>query len=259
MTDLILIDRSDPAVAVVTLNRPESRNALTLAMWQGLAETFESLSEEPEVRAVILTGAGGAFCAGADIKEFETVRSDLENGELYGHTVERANRAILECTKATYAAVSGPAFGGGCGLALCCDFRFADRTAVFAIPAARLGIVYGIHETRALVNAVGLETAKDILFTARRLDAEEAEASGMASGLVEDPMAAAKDHAARLRENAPLTIAGAKAVFATMGGGPDAPQRDRIRDWQRRALESEDYRNAVAAFAQKRKPEFHGR
>lgn len=247
------------ALAVVTLDRPERKNALSLAMWRALAEAFEGLGAEPEVRAVILTGAGGSFCAGADISEFGAARSDEASGAAYSEAVERANSAILEAPKATYAAVSGPAMGGGCGLALCCDFRFADESAYFGIPAARLGIVYGLAETRALVAAVGEEAAKDILFTGRRVPAAEAREIGLVRGVADDAVAAARAHAAQLLENAPLTIGGAKATLAALAGDPAPEALARARDWQRRALESEDYKGAVAAFAEKRKPVFRGR
>ena len=245
----IRLDRSDPAVARVILDRADRKNALTLAMWTALGDVFEALAAEPELRAVILTGAGGVFCAGADISEFGAARSDAASGEVYSAAVERANLAIRDCPKATYAAISGPAMGGGCGLALCCDFRFADATAVFSIPAARLGVVYAATETAALVATVGTETARDILFTGRRLDAAEAQEKGLVTALAEDPLAAALAHADLLRDNAPMTIAG-PAEPAAMA---------EALDWQRRALLSEDYRNAVRAFAAKRRPEFHGR
>jgi len=255
----IRVDRSDPAVVRVIFDRAERKNALTLAMWRALGDLFEALGREPEIRAVILTGAGGVFCAGADISEFGAARSDAASGEIYSAAVERANHAIRDCPKATYAAISGPAMGGGCGLAMCCDFRFADATAVFSVPAARLGVVYAVSETAALVAAVGVETAKDILFTGRRLDAAEAAAKGLVTALAEDAMAAALAHAALLRENAPMTLAGAKATLRALAGAPEPAALAEALDWQRRALTSEDYRGAVEAFAQKRRPEFRGR
>lgn len=256
----ILVDRKDQAVAVVTLNRPAQRNAMTLAMWRDLADLFHDLGADPALRAIVLTGAGGAFCAGADIKEFEAVRTDPDSGAAYGAAVDRCNAAIAHVPKATFAAVSGPAFGGGCGLALACDFRIADRTAAFAIPAARLGIVYGVHETRAVLNAVGLMRAKEILFTAKRYDAVEALQIGLASRLVEaDALGVAVAEAAALAERAPLTIAGAKQVLQLLTEGDTAARRDAVHAIQAQALSSDDYKEGQRAFAEKRAPRFTGR
>ena len=125
----IVLDRSDPAVAIVTINRPRRRNAMKLAMWQELGRIFTDLSAEPELRAAILTGNGGAFCAGADISEFDEVRATIEDGRAYEAAADACQTAISRCSKATIAAVSGPCFGGGVGLALSCDFRIADSSA----------------------------------------------------------------------------------------------------------------------------------
>ena len=255
----ILIDRPDPAVAVVTLNRADQKNAMTLAMWRGLGEALEGLSAEPGLRAIVLTGAGGAFCAGADIKEFGTVRADPEAAKAYAAAVDRANHALLGCPKATFAAVSGPAMGGGCGLALCCDFRVADATAYFGIPAARLGIVYGIAETAALVAAVGQARAREVLFSGRRYAATEALETGLATALAPG---AALDEALRLalalRDSAPLTIAGAKIALAALAPKVSAEDAARIAAAQDRAVASADYKEGVAAFRERRAPQFRG-
>ncbi len=115
--DVILIDRDDPKIVVVTLNRPKRRNCVTLAMWRQLASIFRSLDEDREARVVILTGAGGAFCAGADISEFNEVRSGPEDGARYEEAVIACDQAIRDISKATIAAVSGYCIGGGVGLA----------------------------------------------------------------------------------------------------------------------------------------------
>lgn len=260
MTDApILVDRSDPAVAVVTLDRPDQKNAMSLAMWERLGDVFEALAEAGEVRSVILTGAGGAFCAGADIKEFGQVRDGAEAAAHYARMVDRANHAILDCPKATFAAVSGPAMGGGCGLALCCDFRVTDRTGYFGIPAARLSLVYGVAETRALLAAVGMVRAKEVLFSAKRYPAEEAVAVGLATAVADDALAEARARAEALRGSAPLTIAGAKVVLAALQAKPTEADLEAIHAAATRGTTSEDYREGVAAFRERRAPEFKGR
>ncbi len=254
------VDRPEPGIAVVTLDRPRQRNALTLAMWRALGDAFLDLGADTSLRAIVLTGAGGAFSAGADIKEFETVRATPEAAATYALAVDRCNEAIAHSPKATFAAVSGPAYGGGCGLALVCDFRVADRSAAFAIPAAKLSIVYGIAETRAVLNAVGLARAKEVLFTGRRFEAEAALRIGLATHLTEsDALGAALAAARDLADKAPLSIAGAKLALELLSEG-DTPERQAAYAAMRsRAAASDDYREAVRAFAEKRPPRFTGR
>jgi enoyl-CoA hydratase/carnithine racemase len=258
--DPILVAREGEALAVVTLNRPAQKNALTLAMWRSLGDLFEAFGDEAALRAVVLTGAGGAFSAGADIKEFAAVRADATAARAYAETVERALEAVARCPKAVYAAISGPAYGGGCGLALACDFRVADRSASFAIPAAKLSIVYGLAETRALLSAVGLAHAKDMLFGARRHDAESAAAIGLVTHLADDDaLVAAQADARRLADMAPLSIAGAKVTLEALTAAPSAEGLAAIHAAEARAADSEDYAEGVRAFGEKRAPRFIGR
>ena len=142
-------------VAIVTINRPAKRNAVSLAMWRRLAEIFGRFGRQGSARAVILTGAGGHFCAGADISEFATVRADAAMGKVYEEAADGATRALRDCPLPTIVAVSGYAMGGGCGLALACDFRVGDASTQMGIPAARLGIVPGMEQA-FLVMALGI-------------------------------------------------------------------------------------------------------
>ncbi|MBJ3778269.1 enoyl-CoA hydratase-related protein [Acuticoccus mangrovi] len=256
----IIVTRPSQGCAVVTLNRPRQRNAMSFDMWLQLAEIFEGLSEDDALRSVILTGAGGAFSAGADIKEFGKVRSTPEGAKAYAARVDRCTEAIAECSKATFAAVSGPAYGGGCGLAVACDFRIADATAVFAIPAARLGIVYGIEETRALYEAVGLTAAKEMLFSAQPRDAMAALAMGLVSEVCDtDALTGALKWADTLEASAPLSIAGTKLVLETLVKGGSEARDARVAEAVARAMASEDYAEGRKAFAEKRAPRFKGR
>lgn len=255
----ILVDRSDPAVAVVTINRPKRRNAMTLAMWKELGRIFTSLGSVRDVRAVVLTGAGGGFCAGADISEFAAVRSTVADGRAYEAAADACQSAIASCVKPTIAAISGPCYGGGVGIALSCDFRIADGTSYFAIPAARLSNVYGVVETRAVFEAVGVAAAKEILFTGRRYDLGEAHRIGLATHVADaDALAGARTLAASMAPSAPLTIKGAKIVIEALARGEVAEKQGAIHHVMDEAMASTDYQEGVAAFAQKRDPVFTG-
>ena len=255
MADIELTQRG--ATAFVTLNRPSKRNAVTLRMWQDIARLFGELSGNAAVRSVVLTGAGGNFSVGADISEFESVRDDIALSAEYEVAVDAATEAIAGVAKATIAVVDGFCLGGGCHLAMACDFRFAKTGAAFGIPAARLSIVYGFRSTRRLLALVGLTQAKRILFLGERFDAAEAVRIGMADGCSDDPMAMADRMAATLADNAPLSIAGAKFILNGLASGDVDPAA--VQAIVDRASASEDYKEGRLAFAQKRRPVFKGR
>lgn len=244
-------------IAVVTLNRPRKKNALSLAMWRRVATVFDDLGQDAAVRAIVLTGSE-SFCAGADISEFATVRATAEQGAVYEHAVEAAQLAIVDSPKPTIAAISGFCIGGGMEIAQSCDFRVADGSAAFSIPAARLGIVYGEFACRRLVSLVGLTHAKTILFSGERFDAEAAARFGFCESVEGDAMNAALALAGRLADNAPLSIAGMKLILDSVSSGTADARRGDIEAAMRRALTSDDYREAVAAFQSRRTPRFKG-
>jgi enoyl-CoA hydratase/carnithine racemase len=167
--------------------------------------------------------------------------------------------AIQQSPKATIAAVSGPAFGRGCSLALACDFRVVDDAATFCIPAARLSIVYGVVETRVLLEAVGLARAKEMLFSACRHGARRAAEIGLATHVAkENALAEAKALAEALAPNAPLSIAGAKLTLEALAHQPDAGALSKADEVASQAMDSADYAEGVSAFAEKRTPVFRG-
>jgi enoyl-CoA hydratase/carnithine racemase len=247
----------DDKVAVVTLNRPAQRNAMTLAMWQDVARIFNELGDDAGVRAIILTGAGGNFSVGADVSEFASVRSNMAESAAYEAAVDASSDSIAAVPKPVIAVLEGYCLGGGCHLSMSCDFRFAHANAAIGIPAAKLSIVYGIRSTQRLLALVGLTNAKRMLYAAERFGAIEAREMGFADRVGADPMAEARTFAAEMAALAPLSIAGAKCILTDLAMG--ALDRHVAQTLIDRVSDSEDYREGRKAFAQKRAPAFRGR
>jgi len=250
----------EDAVATVAINNPAKRNALDLHMWRALPGVMAALDGDPDVRVVILRGAGDeVFTSGADIAEFETVRRNAEDGRLYEAANETAFWAVARCSKPVVAMIRGFCLGGGFGLALSCDLRIAAENAVFGIPAARLGIGYPPGAMKLVTAAIGAPAARDLFFTARRIGAREAERLGVVQRVVPDGeletavLALAQDIAG----NAPLTIRAAKAAIDEATGlarpGVDPTALAGL------CFESADAAEGRRAFLEKRSPVFTGR
>ncbi len=253
----IEISRLD-GVATVRLNRPRVRNAITLAMWEATRTIFEILAADDAVRAVILTGDAPDFSVGADVSEFSRIRATAEQSAAYEDAVDAASEAIARCGKPVIAAISGYCLGGACHLAMACDFRFAAPHARIGIPAARLSIVYGVRSTDRLRNLVGISHAKKILYTAEQFDGRRAQAIGFVDELADDPEQRAREFAADLSRNAPLSIAGAKLILNGLAmGSPSIEAQAKLAIDG--AADSDDFKEATAAFRDKRAPLFRGR
>lgn len=272
----------EDSIAVITLNNPKSKNAMTLSMWRAIPGILSALESNSDVRVVILTGAGEDFCAGADIAEFEKVRADAQQANEYEQAVDACCDAIFNFKKPTIAVLRGYCLGGGAHLAMSCDFRYADSKAIFGIPAARLSIIYGVRGTKKLLSLVGLSQAKKILIGAQRFGADEALNIGFvdhvpktekastprlwerligikAKETVQDPMLDAREFAIKISENAPLSMAGAKYQLNGMVRGSGGLNMDIAETLIAEAADSHDYREGRAAFSEKRKPNFKGR
>ncbi len=160
----------EPPLARLVLDRPERRNAMSWAMWRGLPEISAEIEARADIDAVIVEGAGGHFCSGADISEFDDIFADHETARAYLGTIERALGALAALDRPTIAKLEGSAVGGGLAIALACDLRFAAEDTHLAIPPAKLGLLYGPVETRLLVETIGPSAAKDLLFSGRRVE-----------------------------------------------------------------------------------------
>lgn len=258
MSDLE-VSQDSHGIAVITINRPAKRNAVNFAMWRELGEICRKLAADRAVRAVILTGGGGHFSAGADISEFSDLAADPARSHEYDDVARASIEALKSMPKPTVAAVSGFCLGGGTGLALACDFRVADETSVFGIPAARLGIFYEVQDTRDVVNTVGMANAKRILFSAARFKVAQAQAMGLVDErCTGDSVTAARELLAPMIENAPLSIAGAKRTIMALSEQASPEQLANLDELRATAKASADYREGVAAFAAKRPPQFQG-
>jgi enoyl-CoA hydratase/carnithine racemase len=260
VSDLLVETRG--AVATVVFNRPRVRNAITLAMWSQIARLTEGLAKDDSIRAVVYRGAGTeAFASGADISEFAEQRKDAETTRRYGAQWEAAYTAVRDCPKPTVAMVYGYCMGGAMAVAMACDLRFAAEGSKFGIPAARLSIVYGADPVGQLVDLVGPAYAKDILYSARTVDAEEALRIGFIQRLV--PVAELEtytyDYLKKVAANAPLSVQGTKAQVQAIFEGITEPHRERLRDLGIATFDSEDYREGTRAFLEKRAPRFQGR
>ncbi|WP_062644341.1 enoyl-CoA hydratase/isomerase family protein [Streptomyces maremycinicus] len=231
-------------VATVVLHHPAKRNAMTAAMWAALPPLLDTLAADPAVRVLVLTGAGGTFCAGADISTLR--RSPEEAQEL----AVRAEEALAAFPKPTLAAIRGHCVGGGAQLAAACDLRFAEEGAQFGVTPARLGIVYPSSATRRLVSLVGPATAKYLLFSGELIDTERA----LRTGLVDEvlPVDGLDERVAEftrvLVSRSRLTQAAAKE-FAN-------GRTDRDAHWSAQARGSGDTAEGVAAFLERREPRF---
>jgi len=259
MSDLILVERRE-RIATVTFNRPEKRNAMTKASWRLLADLMAELSADPDLRAVVLRGAGGkAFAAGADIAEFETERADPIRAKAYGEITERAMVAVAECRHPTIALIEGNCIGGGLEIAVRCDLRIAGRSARFGIPSNRLGLVIGYGELKSLVSVVGKAVTLEILLEARIFDAEEALAKGLVNRMVADDRVAAEAYATaqRIAAGAPLVNRWHKQFLRRLADpSPISPaEHDEIFACYGTA----DFAQGRQAFVAKTKPVFEGR
>ena len=243
-------------VGHLVLDRPEKRNAISRAMWQEIPGLVGALDRNDAVRVIVLRGAGTHFAAGADIAEFDDVYATRASAAAYADTLARAMDAFCACRKPRLAVISGVCVGGGVALAMCCDLRFADETARFAVTPAKLGIAYSFEDTRRLVACVGQAAARDMLFSGRTLQADEALRLRLIDRLYQagELQAAAANYAASLHHASRGSIAVARDFIERALAGQQR-ETDDTRAAYLDLFEQPDFAEGKCAFKERRLPD----
>jgi enoyl-CoA hydratase len=257
-----MLATKEDGIGLITFNQPEKRNAMSVEMWVGLGEILDEFAADNSVRVVILTGAGNkAFVSGADISQFDKLRSNADAQQEYDRMTGVGRQKLLAFPKPTIARIRGFCLGGGLAIAMQTDLRIAATDGEFGIPAARLSIAYAFDGLRNLVNLVGPAHARMILYTAKRIDATEAERIGLINKMVpdQDLNETVLDIARTIADNAPLSVAASKLTINEVLKDPADRDMDAVRAIGKLCFDSEDYKEGRRAFMEKRQPVFTGR
>jgi enoyl-CoA hydratase len=256
-----LISERGGAIGTLLFSNPSKMNAMTYDMWRAVPDAIAAFDADPQVRAIIVAGDGErAFISGADISQFEKLRGSAQAQADYNRAVESAGAAVKNCSKPVIARIRGICIGGGLGFAAACDVRICSAETVFRMPAARLGLGYGVAGIRNLVNLIGAANTADIFYSARKFDAEDALRIGFVSQ-VHAPArleAAVAAYSALIAENAPLTMAAAKFAIRQVLADVQHRDLDTAQSMVESCFASEDYREGRKAFMEKRTPQFKG-
>jgi enoyl-CoA hydratase len=262
VSDSILVER-DGQIATVTLNRPRQRNAVTFGMWGKLIDIARQLDADPEVRVVVLRGAGhNAFSAGADISEFDSYRSNSRQARQYAEAFDGALEAVAAIGQPTISLIRGVCVGGGLELATATDLRIASDDSRFGVPIARLGILVGYHEMRRLVGLVGPGAALDLLLTARLIGGADALRIRLISALTspDDVEQVTYSLARDICNLAPLSARWHKQILRTVLTNPglvNLSPEERALPFA--CFDTEDFKEGRRAFLDKRPPSFRGK
>lgn len=257
MTDKLKFKMLSRHIGELVISQPERRNALNAEMWAALPEVLDQARKVQDLKTLIVRGDGDHFAAGADISEFETLYATPQSAQMISEHIAKGFKALADFPLPTLALIRGACVGGGCGLALCCDLRFADQTARFAITPAKLGLVYPFADVQRLIETVGIAHAKDILFSARLLDSEQAQKMGLIKAVFPDSelesevMSYAENLCALSTQSAIIT----KKMFAAYQSGQYGENAQSMQ-WFLDGFSSRDFKEGYTAFLAKRKPDF---
>ncbi|MFN7754132.1 MAG: enoyl-CoA hydratase [Pseudomonadota bacterium] len=261
MTERMIVRKEGP-LGWIVFNQPARHNAMSVDMWEALPRIVEAYEADPEIRVIIITGAGDrAFVSGADISQFGERRGTMEAVKEYNAIADHANDRLQACSKPVIAMIRGFCIGGGLGIALGADIRVCAEDAQFAVPAAKLGLGYRFSGIKRLADIVGPSFAAEIFYTARRFNAREAEVMGLVNRVVpvDRLEAATRELASVIAENAPMTVQSVKLIIRNIHADPDARDLDACARAVENCFASEDYKEGRTAFMEKRKPRFQGR
>ena len=244
-------------IAWIEFSNPKKRNALSLQMWKNLPQVIKKLKNDKNLRVLIVRGEGDSFSAGGDISEFKAVFATPNSSYDFSKSINKAFNALVHFPKPTIAMIKGGAVGGGCGLALACDIRIASENAYLAVTPAKLGIIYPFSEIKRLVATVGISKAKDMLFSARIIKADEAKKLSMLNHVFSTKELEMKtlEYAALLANNSPNSLMIIKEIISEIENGK-IKASPTINEKINNAFDSEDFRKGYEAFLKKIKPIF---
>jgi len=257
MSENLIFKMLTPAIGELTLSQPARRNALNAEMWASLPKVLDKAAKTKGLRALIIRGEGDHFASGADISEFETLYATAASAKQISDDIAAGFNALAEFPMPTIALIRGACVGGGCGLALCCDIRFADNSSKFAITPAKLGLVYPFSDVQRLIETVGIPNAKDILLSARLIKAKRAEKMGLINKLFkpDDLETGVMTYAEGLTVLSPQSLKITKQMFAAYQAGQTGETAQSM-DWFLDGFSSADFQEGYKAFLEKRKPDF---
>ncbi len=256
-TENLHLNKLEDGIYEFVISQPARRNAVNAQMWADMPKVLNEAENSSGIKVLIVRGDGDHFASGADISEFETLYATRETSGKISEDIAAGFASLAQFPLPTIAMIRGACVGGGCGLALCCDIRFADNTSKFAITPAKLGLVYPFADVQRLIETVGIPNAKDILLSARLIKAERAEKMGLINKLFkpdeleEGVINYANGLAALSTQSAIIT----KKMFAAYQNGQSG-ETAKTMDWFLDGFVSDDFDEGYRAFLEKRKPDF---